>query len=582
MTGGATTSLPTDVGLVAERLSNSTQAGRARRAALSAADFGKRNPTSLVEYRSSGELLIVDRFRSVGDERRALDLAKTLSAHLRCTVFLAGLAPTAAREPIEPELVAKGVTVAVGRLVRLDGHLGQFVATLGTNDGEVSLAQHLGRTREHFDLVLDLTVPPHFRQDLAPLGYFAPGEDEQALRRAVVELPNLIGEFEKPKFFNYNADICAHGSSGLSGCTRCLSACPTTAISSIGDKIEVDPYLCQGAGSCATACPTGAITYAYPSLSDQLDAVRGLLRSYRDSGGTQPCLLFHDAGPGKQALLPVASELPEHVIPLEVEEIGAVGMDMWLAALAYGANRVVLFAPSPVPPSVRGEIAMQLEYAAMMLEGMGHGRERLQLFGFDDMNELLAALGDLVPQPELRPTSFVGLDEKRTVIRLAVDHLYSQAPAPTAVTALPAGAPFGEVQVAQEGCTLCMACVSVCPHSALSDGGGELPQLQFDEWNCVQCGLCARACPEQVITLAPRFVYDAEIRRSTRTLNEDQPFCCVVCGKPFATHRMLSKMQEKLKGHWMFQKPDALRRLQMCEDCRVRDMFAHDKGMLDL
>jgi hypothetical protein len=41
-------------------------------------------------------------------------------------------------------------------------------------------------------------------------------------------------------------------------------------------------------------------------------------------------------------------------------------------------------------------------------------------------------------------------------------------------------------------------------------------------------------------------------------------------------------MQEKLKGHWMFQKPDAFRRLQMCEDCRVRDMFTHDKGMLDL
>ena len=80
----------------------------------------------------------------------------------------------------------------------------------------------------------------------------------------------------------------------------------------------------------------------------------------------------------------------------------------------------------------------------------------------------------------------------------------------------------------------------------------------------------------------PRFIYDSEVRRDTRILNEDQPFCCVVCGKPFATRRMLNTMQEKLKSHWMFQKPDALRRLQMCEDCRVRDMFSHDKGMLGL
>jgi ferredoxin len=578
---GATTTLAASGDLVVERLSSRTAAGRARQAALSSVDFSRRNPTSLVEYRSSGELLIIDRFKSVSDEARALDLAKTLSAHLRCTVFMSGLAPTAASEPVEAELSAKGVTVAVGRLAQLSGHLGQFVASIGTSNGEVNLTRHLGKARDHFDLVLDLTVPPHFRQDLAPLGYYAPGDDRQALSRALTELPELIGEFEKPKFFNYDPDICAHGSSGLSGCTRCLSACPTMAISSIGDKIEVDPYLCQGAGSCATACPTGAITYAYPSLSDQLDAVRGLLKDYRDRGGTQACLLFHDAGSGKQALLSIADRLPEHVIPLEVEEIGGVGMDMWLAALAYGASQVALLAPSAVSPSVRGEIAMQLEYAGAMLEGMGHARERLQLFGFDDANEFLSVLDDLAPQPELKPAGFAGLDEKRTVIRLAVDHLYSQAPAQTKTAPLPAGAPFGEVQVARAGCTLCMACVSVCPHSALSDGG-ELPQLQFDEWNCVQCGLCARACPEQVITLAPRFIYDAEMRRTTRTLNEDQPFCCVVCGKPFATHRMLSKMQEKLKGHWMFQKPDALRRLQMCEDCRVRDMFTHDKGMLDL
>ncbi len=578
---GATTTLAAGTDLLIERLSSNTQAGRARQAALRAADFDKRNPTSLVEYRSSGELLIIDRFRSVGDERRGLDLAKTLSAQLRCTVFMSGLAPTATSEPLEPELSASGVTMAVGRLAQLSGHLGQFAATLGTSNGNVSLARHLGKAREHFDLVLDLTVPPHFRQDVAPLGYYAPCDDAQALSRALAELPDLIGEFEKPKFFNYDPDICAHGSSGLSGCTRCLAACPTAAIFSIGDKIEVDPHLCQGAGSCATACPTGAITYAYPALSDQLDAVRGVLKSYREGGGTQAYLLFHDASAGKQVLLPLAARLPEHVIPMEVEEIGAVGMDIWLAALAYGANHVVLLAPSAVAPSARGEIAMQLEYAAAMLEGMGHARERLQLFGFDNNDELLAALHDLAPQPELRPAGFAGLDEKRTVIRLAIDHLYSQAPAPTMMAALPAGAPFGEVQVAREGCTLCMACVSVCPHSALSDGG-ELPQLLFDEWNCVQCGLCARACPEQVITLAPRFIYDGEMRRNTRTLNEDQPFCCVVCGKPFATRRMLNKMQEKLKGHWMFQKPDALRRLQMCEDCRVRDMFTHDKGMLDI
>ena len=42
-----------------------------------------------------------------------------------------------------------------------------------------------------------------------------------------------------------------------------MDACPTQAIVSAGDRIEVDPYLCQGGGSCASACPTGAIVAPY-------------------------------------------------------------------------------------------------------------------------------------------------------------------------------------------------------------------------------------------------------------------------------------------------------------------------------
>jgi hypothetical protein len=40
-------------------------------------------------------------------------------------------------------------------------------------------------------------------------------------------------------------------------------------------------------------------------------------------------------------------------------------------------------------------------------------------------------------------------------------------------------------------------------------------------------------------------------------------------------------MREKLSGHWMFQKPEAVKRLEMCEDCRVKDMFKDGGGLLD-
>jgi ferredoxin len=116
-----------------------------------------------------------------------------------------------------------------------------------------------------------------------------------------------------------------------------------------------------------------------------------------------------------------------------------------------------------------------------------------------------------------------------------------------------------------------MGCVSVCPAGALADGS-DTPKLDFIEWNCVQCGLCERACPENAITLEARLLVDSETRLMKRNLNEEEPFGCITCGKPFATKSMIDKISEKLASHRMFQ-GDALDRLKMCEDCRVKSMF---------
>jgi hypothetical protein len=54
----------------------------------------------------------------------------------------------------------------------------------------------------------------------------------------------------------------------------------------------------------------------------------------------------------------------------------------------------------------------------------------------------------------------------------------------------------------------------------------------------------------------------------------------VVCGVPFASQSVIKNMHEKLSDHWMFQTEQARRRLEMCEDCRVKDMFDHN-GVVD-
>jgi ferredoxin len=143
--------------------------------------------------------------------------------------------------------------------------------------------------------------------------------------------------------------------------------------------------------------------------------------------------------------------------------------------------------------------------------------------------------------------------------------------------ALPAGAPFGEIVVDRNKCTMCMACVGACPESALMDGVDQ-PLLKFLERNCVQCGLCEATCPEDAIALAPRLLLTPAVREA-RVLNETQPFHCVSCRKPFGTKQMVDAMLGRLVGHSMFANEEALRRLQMCADCRVVDMMASKNEM---
>jgi ferredoxin len=539
-------------------------AGKARATALANVGELAGTPTSLVTYQSHGRLAVI------GPEAAAMKAARTLSERLPVTV----LVPGAGRpDPGSSD----GIVVVRGGKAEVQGRLGRFTVNLETPEGTVALTEAAGLPVEHFDLVLDLGETPLIDYELPPVGYYAPAGNEQALEKALDELPEMSGEFEKPKYFNFKPELCAHSRSELSGCTRCIEACPTLAITSADEVVSVDPYLCQGAGSCVAACPSGAMTYAFPTVSDLLGRIRKLFADFREAGGEQPGLVLHDGWSRKALYEQLAPHMAEDLLPLEVEEVGSVGMDTWLAALAYGARGIAICVTDYTPKRMVRELEAQVEFARGVLGGMGYPAPALSIANTSKADVATAVLAGMPDALPLQPARFVAPDDKRGILRLAIEHLHRQAPAPRKSTELPAGAPFGDVRVSKTACTLCMGCVSVCPTAALT-AGGDLPQLRFTEWNCVQCGLCEKACPEDAIRLQPRLLFDAESRQQPRVLHEEPPFCCVSCGKPFTTAGLLEKVQRKLEGHWMFQTEEDRRRLQMCEHCRVKDMFKSGRG----
>ncbi|WP_119461916.1 4Fe-4S binding protein [Rhodospirillaceae bacterium SYSU D60014] len=525
--------------------------------------------TTSVTMRSEGTCLIY------GRDETAIEAARQLAGRLDVTVLLSQ------PEDILPPRVMD-VPIFTGTIAAAKGHLGAFEIVVNgyaplvvSSRRSIAFEAPRDGAASQCDLILDLTggaplFPGGERRD----GYFRPDpKNPAAVQRTLFQLADMVGEFEKPRYVTFHAELCAHSRSRKTGCTRCLDVCPTSAIQPAGDTVAIDPFVCGGCGACHSVCPTGAADYALPPATALLDRVRTLLATYAEAGGRRAVLLVHDArGEDTVALMArYGRGLPANVLPFAVNEVTQLGFEFLSTALAYGAAQMVIL----VGPEKRDELdglAAQASLAETAMVGLGFGSGRIDVMSEVDPDAIERALYEL-PAVEPAPAgSFLPMGGKRSLIRLALEHLHSVAPEPVDLLPLPPQAPFGTVKVDTEGCTLCLACVSACPTGALQDNP-ERPELRFQEDACVQCGLCKATCPEKVIALEPRLNFTPAAREAL-VVKSEEPFHCIRCGKPFGTkgsiERIVGQLAEK---HWMFQDAGAVDRIKMCSDCRVIAQF---------
>jgi ferredoxin len=541
-------------------------------ALASLASLPDAEPLASVAYASKGNTLVI------GGDERAVAAARKLADSLPVTLLLTSR--PSAQAAVLAGAGLEGTTFPIwgGKVASLKGYLGNFTVTLADLAAVRSEEGRAlpGEAGAVFDLVVDLSAPPLFGHHQPPQGYWRV-TDQASLEAALEEAPEAVGEFEKPKFFTYRENLCAHSRSGIDGCSKCIDVCSTEAIAADGDHVKVDPHLCMGCGACASVCPSGAMGFQFPRVSRRGDQLRALLAAYRDAGGEDACIVFHNGTDGRDLLAGAAAAgrgLPARAIPLESWHVASTGVDLLLGAVALGANQVAVLSAGSEAPEYSQSLRGQMALAQSILAGLGYAGRHFALIETGDAAAAVAALEALAPAAvPATPAAFALSDDKRTAVEFAVEHLARHAPAPVAEIALAAGSPWGEVVVDKQKCTMCLACAGACPEGALMDGG-EAPMLRFLERNCVQCGLCERTCPEDAITLKARLLLASSVREP-RVLNETQPFHCVSCGKPFGTRQMVDAMMGRLAGHSMFSDPASLKRLQMCADCRVVDMMSN-------
>ncbi len=619
-------------------------------ALIAAAQAPAPQPVATVSYRSAGRCLVI------GDATAAEQAATMLADKLDISLLVQGGALPQSHERV----------LHTGRLTSLRGWLGAFEAEWESGNpidldlctrcnacidacpesaidfsyqvlldvckghrecvrvceaaGAIDFSRAPRLDAGSFDLVLDLRAHAAFTMHQKPQGYFHVADDAQALMKAVLELREAVGDFEKPKFFNYQAKLCAHSRNEQIGCRACIDVCSAQAIRSdasmkgkapvkglrrpatpavpmpSGGGIVVEPHLCVGCGACSTVCPSGALSFAYPGPVDQGARIRTMLTAYAAAGGRDAALLLHSEGAGAKVIgalgraasidRPGAACRRASTRPCAASPPGCCrwhcgtppasdstcGWRRWRKApRKSGCCSATKKRPStarhwprrwpwPRPSSAAWATAVNTSDSSTWLRA-------------GDPRALDALLAAVPAQTVARAGSFATQADKRATLDLAIDHLRTQAPQPSDDITLPAaGAPFGNLLIDAERCTMCLSCVGACPQSALADNA-DWPELRFIESNCVQCGLCATTCPEDAITLQPRLwlADSGKSRKALRVINRMEPYRCVRCNTPFGTLRAVENMIGKLAGHSAFQ-GKAAERLKMCGDCRVIDL----------
>ena len=398
-------------------------------------------------------------------------------------------------------------------------------------------------------------------------GIYKADDYADALRKAHDIVTNL-GEIGVEKYLELDLKRCASGRSELIGCEYCLP-CPYEAIQREGVKMTFSDVRCRGCGLCASLCPV--------SVPQQRDYPNELLYSQIESllsGDSRPKVLLFADQENAEKLNAVGRKKIRYpaVLPLFVPCADMVSEAHILSAFERGADGVILWGREN---SHREQIESAVSFAQKTLSAFGLGERVLlmdnahQFDAADFANKISEFTEKLKPSPirKKKPEEIDFTGSKRNILIALMQVLRTKTGVQPTLKEENTPFPFAEIAINSK-CTLCNACVTLCPTNVLSKDDNK---INFVYSGCIACGICKQACPEEAIDLKRVLDFSQLVEEGSKKLVEAELVACAGCGKLFMPKSAFERMEQILKegkGEGEFNIEERLELLRYCEKCR--------------